>query len=187
MMLLLGVCGSAAKSHRTRALIDATMEGAREFRSATTVRVIDLSDTRLEFCDGRPVEQYSQATRDTLQVVQEAGAFIFGTPMYRGTLTGSLKNLIDLIPKDYICGKAAGLVATGATDHHYLGLDIGMRTIMAFFQVHTVPGILYGGRFEVKDGKILDPKLYADAKKLGADTVLMAEQMGGRGLGPAIF
>lgn len=186
-MLLLGVCGSAAKSHRTRALIEAALEGAKEFRGTTAVRLIDLSETQLEFCDGRPVEQYSEATRGTLQVVREAGAFLFGTPMYRGTLTGSLKNLIDLIPKDYISGKAAGLIATGASDHHYLGLDIGMRTIMAFFQVHTVPGILYGGRFEVKDGKILDPKLYADAKRLGADTVLLAEQMGGRGLGPTLF
>jgi NAD(P)H-dependent FMN reductase len=186
-MLLVGVCGSVAKSHRTRALVEAATEGALEFRASTRIQWIDLSETQLEFCDGRPVEGYGKVTRDSLELIRLANAFVFGTPMYRGTLTGSLKNLFDLIPKEYISGKAAGLVATGASDHHYLGLDIGMRTIMAFFQVHTVPGILYGGRFELKDGKISDSKLYAEAKKLGADTLLLAEQMGGKGLGPSIF
>lgn len=186
-MLLIGVCGSAAKSHRTRALIEAAMEGATDFRPSVETRMIDLSEVQLDFCDARPLEAYGTATRDTLELVHRADAFIFGTPMYRGTLTGSLKNLMDLIPKEYISGKAAGLLATGASDHHYLGLEIGMRTIMAFFQVHTVPGILYGGRFEVKEGKISDPKLCADAKKLGADTLLFAELMAGKALGPSIF
>jgi NAD(P)H-dependent FMN reductase len=186
-MLLVGVCGSVAKSHRTKALIEEALEGALEFRTSLRTSWIDLSEVLLEFCDGRPVEQYGESTRGVLELVREADAYVFGTPMYRGTLTGALKNLIDLIPKDYIAGKAAGLVATGASDHHYLGLDIGMRTIMAFFQVHTVPGILYGGRFELKDNKISDPKLRSQARQLGADTLLLAEQMNGRGLGPSIF
>jgi NAD(P)H-dependent FMN reductase len=107
--------------------------------------------------------------------------------MYRGGMTGALKNLIDVIPKEYVVGKAAGLVATGASQHHYLGLDLGLRTAMAFFQVHVVPAILYGGSFKLVDGRPDDPKLIEEAQQLGRDVVTLARAVGGQALGPTLF
>ncbi|HEY8691962.1 MAG TPA: NAD(P)H-dependent oxidoreductase [Chloroflexota bacterium] len=185
-MLVLGVAGSAAKSHRTRALIELALAGAAELPDVQT-RLVDLADTTIDFPDGRPVEAYSLATREVLDLVKVAGAYILGTPMYRGGMTGALKNLIDVIPKDYVVGKAAGLVATGASLHHYLGADLGLRTAMAFFQVHVVPAILYGASFQLVDGRPDDPNLTAQAQQLGRDTVELARAVAGKALGPTLF
>ncbi|HLG70290.1 MAG TPA: NAD(P)H-dependent oxidoreductase [Chloroflexota bacterium] len=185
-MLVLGVAGSAAKSHRTRALVELALAGAAELDDVQT-ELVDLADTVVDFPDGRPMEAYSEATRHVLDLVQQAGAYIFGTPMYRGGMTGALKNLIDVIPKEHVVGKAAGLVATGASQHHYLGVELGLRTAMSFFQVHTVPAILYGATFQLVDGRPDDEALVAQALQLGRDTVLLARGTAGQALGPKLF
>src|SRR5262249_62374658 len=130
---------------------------------------------------------YSEATGHVWDLVLEAGAYILGPPMYRGGMTGALKNLIDVIPKEHVVGKAAGLVATGASLHHYLGVDLGLRTAMAFFQVHVVPSILYGAGFHLVDGRPDDETLVDQAHQLGRDVVDLARGVGGKALGPTLF
>lgn len=185
-MLVVGIAGSAARSHRTRALVELSLAGAASLPDVQT-RLVDLAETAIDFPDGRPESAYSPATRDVLNLVREAGAYILGTPMYRGGMTGALKNLIDVIPKEYVVGKAAGLVATGASLHHYLGVDLGLRTAMAFFQVHVVPSILYGASFQLVDGRPDDEKLVAQAEQLGRDVVELARATAGKSLGPILF
>jgi NAD(P)H-dependent FMN reductase len=102
-------------------------------------------------------------------------------------MTGALKNLLDVIPKEAMQGKAAGLIATGASLHHYLGVDVGLRTAMAFFQVHVVPAIVYGASFQLVDGRPDDATLTAQTLQLGRDVVDLARGIGGRALGPAVF
>lgn len=184
-MLVVGVAGSSAHSRRTRALIGLALIGAAETPGVRT-ELIDLAETPVEFADGRKPEQYGEATRRALALFAEADAFVLGTPMYRGGMTGALKNLIDLVPKDSMVGKSAALVATGASLHHYLGVDLGLRTAMAFFQVHVVPGLLYGAGFGLVDGRVDDERLSAQAQQLGRDLVELAVSAAGKALGPAI-
>jgi NAD(P)H-dependent FMN reductase len=186
-MLIVGVCGSSAPSKRTSALIAQSLLAAQQEWEDIQTDIIDLSDTTLEFCDGRPFEEYREGTKEVLTKIKKADAYIFGSPMYRGSMTGALKNLIDLIPNDFVKGKAAGLVATGGSDHHYLGLDLGLRTAMAFFQVHTLPGVLYHSRFTVEDGKIQEDKVREQAEKFGKDLVTFTRLTKGQVLGPSLW
>jgi NAD(P)H-dependent FMN reductase len=185
---VLGICGSAARSGRTRALIELVLEGARAAAPQAGTDLLDLADTQVEFADGRPVDRYDAATRDALERVAAADAFVLGSPMYRGGITGALKNLLDLVPVESMRGKAAALVATGGSLHHYLGVDLGLRTALAFFQTHVVPAPLYGATFKLgPDGRPDDPALVDQALRLGADLVLLAGRMRGQALGPAVF
>lgn len=184
-MLVLGISGSAARSQRTRSLVELALEGASSHPRVRT-EIVDLADATLDFADGRTTTLYSPPTRRVLALLEEAEAFVFGTPMYRGGMTGALKNLIDLAPGEYMRGKAAALVATGASHHHYLGVDLGLRTAMAFFQVHVVPSIVYGTGFQLVDGRPDDDELAAQAHQLGRDLVELAQATAGKALGPAL-
>lgn len=186
-MQVLGICGSSASSRRTRALIESALEGAQTADKEISIKIIDLSQGTLDFCDGRPIEEYNLDTQRVLEKVKNANAYLFGSPMYRGTMTGALKNLIDLIPDDYIKGKSAGLVATGGSDHHYLGLDLGFRTAMAFFRVHTIPGVLYHSRFTVENGRIVEDKIRKQAEQFGKDLVRLTKITEGIVLGPSLY
>ncbi|MCP8971069.1 NADPH-dependent FMN reductase [Ectobacillus ponti] len=185
-MLVIGICGSSASSRRTRALVEEALAGAR-LAGGVETDIIDLSEVTLDFCDGRAAEAYSTETQRVLERMRDADAYIFGSPMYRGSMTGALKNLIDLLPDAYIKGKTAGLAATGGSDHHYLGLDLGFRTAMSFFRVHTIPGILYQSRFTVEDGRIVEQKVREQAEQFGRDVVQLAQMTEGRVLGPALY
>jgi NAD(P)H-dependent FMN reductase len=184
---LLGVCGSSASSKRTKALIESALKGARSNDKEIEVDIIDLSECTLDFCDGRSVEAYNTDTQNILAKIKQADAYIFGSPMYRGSMTGTLKNLIDLIPNDHLKGKAAGMAATGGSDHHYLGMELGFRTAMAFFQVHTIPGVLYQSKFTVEDGNIVEEKIRIQAETFGRDLVYLTQMTGGRVLGPSLY
>lgn len=186
-MLILGVCGSCASSKRTRALIETALMSAQMDEENITTDIIDMSEVTIDFCDGRTYEDYSESTKKVLEKIKNADAYLFGSPMYRGSMTGALKNLIDLIPNDFIKGKASGLVATGGSDHHYLGMDLGFRTAMGFFQVHTIPGVLYHSQFTVKDGNITEDKVKEQAERFGRDLVELATLTKGKVLGPSLY
>jgi len=81
-----------------------------------------------------------------------AKALVFATPVYRGSLTGSLKNVFDQLPVPAIAGKVAGLVAMGASDHHFLGPERHLRDILAFFGAVPMPVAVYLTGADFEDG-----------------------------------
>jgi len=70
-------------------------------------------------------------------------AVLLATPMYRGTYTGALKNLLDLLPVEALRGKAVAIAAMGATDHRRLGADWHLRDVLAWFGALVAPTSAY--------------------------------------------
>ncbi|HEX2172039.1 MAG TPA: NAD(P)H-dependent oxidoreductase [Dehalococcoidia bacterium] len=181
-IMLLGICGSVAKSRRTRALIDLALEAAAG-EPGVTVDLIDLSERDLVFCDGRPPAEYTGDTARAIHQARTAQAYIVGTPIYRATYTGALKNLFDLIPDDALWGKVAGLLATGGSDHHYLALETGLKPILGFFEMHAVPGTVYAPPSAFQEGQPTEA-LRERVRRLAIDTVALARATSGRHIGP---
>ena len=181
-MTVLGICGSVAKSRRTRTLIDLALEAAAA-QSGVTVDLIDLSERDLVFCDGRPPAEYTGDTAVAIGQARAAQAFLIGTPIYRATYTGALKNLFDLIPDDALWGKVAGLIATGGSDHHYLALELGLKPILGLFEMHAVPGTVYAASAAFQEGQP-SATLRENIRRLAIDTVALAREVGGRHVGP---
>jgi FMN reductase len=78
-----------------------------------------------------------------LDALARADAVLLATPVYRGTYTGTLKNLLDLLPVEALRGKAVALAAMGATDHHSLGADWHLRDVLAWFGALALPTSVY--------------------------------------------
>src|SRR5205823_1525803 len=95
--------------------------------------LINLADYRVAFADGRPPDELGDDTASIVARVRDADVVILASPVYRGSFTGALKNLLDHLPVDSLCGKPVGIVAMGATDHHYLGVDWHLRDVLAWF------------------------------------------------------
>ncbi len=179
-MLVLGISGSlTAGRSGTRAAVDVAMEGAREAGADVRTDVLDLRDVALDFCDGRPVERYGADTRRALGAVEGADAYVVATPMYRGSYTGALKNLFDLVPNDPdgadpLRGKAVGLVATGASDHHYLALEHELRPLLGFFGSQTVNRAVYVNRGDFSAERTLAGPRADELRALGREVVALA-------------
>src|SRR5690554_6413817 len=177
---LLGINGSVTKNSRTGGVVQAVLDAAAEAYPEIETELLDLGQYDIVFCDGRDPRDYTGDTKIVIEKVVEADALIVGTPVYRASFTGALKNLLDLIPNDALTGKAVGLVATGGSDHHLLTLEYALRPVISYFRAHTVPGTVYAQNAHFDSGKrLVDPDVLARAEQLGRETVALSYRLRG--------
>ena len=167
MTTLLGISGSLTAGGSTRTVVDAALAAAQAHAPDITTGVIDLRDVTISFCDGRPPEDYPDDTPHVLERINAADAYIIGTPIYRGSYTGALKNLLDHIPVEAFMGKVVGLIGNAYTDHHYLSIDQELKPVLAWFNMHIVPGSVYVRADQMKSGEITDERVRDHLRQLG--------------------
>ncbi|HVW48062.1 MAG TPA: NADPH-dependent FMN reductase [Solirubrobacterales bacterium] len=145
--VILGSTTPPGRMHRA-------LEGAigRARARGTTADLLDLGTLDLGFADGTPTADLADDTAATIAAIESAGALILATPVYRGSLSGSLKNLIDLTPVPALQGKVVGIVAMGASDHHFLGPERHLRDVLAFFGAVVMPVAVYLNGADFVDG-----------------------------------
>jgi FMN reductase len=193
---LLGIVGSVSADSRTRTAVEVALDAAAERDDAET-ELLHLADYDLDTADGRGIDNYEGDTAEALGLIVEADAYVVGTPVYRGSYSGALKNLLDMVPRGRWQGDAApfenaavGLVATGATDHHFLAVDQELRPAFAFFGAHTVGGATYADGDDFDDGELVNDDLRERLGLLGEATVELAAAIDDSealaSLGPAI-
>jgi FMN reductase len=153
---LAAVVGAVTAPGRLNAAIEYAV-GQAGVHPGVTARLVNLADYRVSFADGRPPDRFTDDTPRVVAAVAEADAVLIASPVYRGSFTGALKNLLDLTPVDALRGKPIGIVAMGATLHHYLGVDWHLRAVLAWFGALAAPTSVYLESAHFKDGKLADP------------------------------
>lgn len=159
--------------------------------------VLHLADYNLAAAGGRGIDAHEGDTAEALDLIVDADAYVVGTPVYRGSYSGALKNLLDMIPRGRWQGDVApfenaavGFVATGAADHHFLAVDQELRPVFAFFGSHMVGGAAYATGDHFEDGTLVDEALRERLALLGEATVELSaavEEGDALGsLGPAV-
>lgn len=181
---LLGIAGSLTPGGTTRTLVDAVLQAAKDRCPEITTAVLDLREVTLSLCDGRPLHEYPDDTPHVVARIQAADAYVIATPIYRGSYTGALKNLLDHVPVEAMMGKVAGLIATGATDHHYLSIDQELRPVLMWFNMHLVPGSVYARGNQLQSGEIIDEQLRAHVRALGEAVIDLQRLLHGGLQGP---
>jgi FMN reductase len=144
------VLGSTTPPGRMHRALDGAIE--RSAARGVAADLLDLGTLRLGFADGTPIEDLGDDTAATVAALESAPALVIATPVYRGSLTGSLKNLLDLTPVGALQGKVVGLVAMGASDHHFLGAERHLRDVLAFFGAVVAPVAVYLTNGDFVDG-----------------------------------
>src|SRR5581483_6814240 len=95
-MLVLGVAGGIGQSWHTALLVQSVLAASQTAGAQT--ELLDLSQAPIDFAANKPAEEYSAETQRALDLADRADAFVFGSPIYRATYTGVLKNFFDLMP-----------------------------------------------------------------------------------------
>jgi FMN reductase len=134
---VVAVSCSPSVGGKTRAALEAVLEGAAELGATSTL-----------------VEMGAQASiSDVVDAMAGADAFVLGSPMYRGTYTAQFKSLMDKTPRGMygecaapLSARAVLTVATAGSDHHLLGAGRMRDVLVDFFASHVVsPGLYLTG------------------------------------------
>ena len=184
MTTLLGISGSLTAGGSTRKVVDAALAAAKAKAPDITTDVVDLREVTISFCDGRPPEEYPDDTAKVLERIQAADAYVIGTPIYRASYTGALKNLLDHIPVEAFAGKVVGLIGNAYTDHHYLSIDQELKPVLAWFNMHIVPGSVYVRADQMKGGEITDELVQDHLRQLGEAVIGLCQALEDSPQGP---
>lgn len=130
------VYGALTPAGRLAKALDATRRGV-ETHGAEAV-VVDLSTMPA----GRPGEASPEEAAGIAALDAAAGVLLF-SPVYRAASPGALKNFLDLTPLSALEAKPVGIVAMGATLHHFLGVDQSLHTALSWFGSILVPPGVY--------------------------------------------
>lgn len=151
---LVVVLGSVTPPGRLRRALEEAIAEAEE-QGGVEAELLDLAELRVAFADGRDPAALGDDTEAVVEAVGGADAVILATPVYRGSMTGALKNLLDQLPVPALEAKPVGLVAMGGSPHHFLGAERHFRDVLAFFGARVLPVAVYLTSGDFADGKPL--------------------------------
>lgn len=150
------IIGSVTPPGRLSRAAEAAAMAVSELAPEVRARTINLADVRIAFADGRPPEQLGDDTAAVVGAIAEADAVLFASPVYRASMTGALKNLLDHVPVESLWGKPCGIIAMGATPHHFLGVDSHLRDVLAWFGALVAPVSVYLTSADFVEGALGD-------------------------------
>ncbi len=158
MVKLVGIAGSLrTESHSHQALAIATRK-AQELGAEVTV--LDLREMTLPFCNGGDYGDYPDVAV-LQQTVKDADGLILVTPEYHGSVSGVLKNALDLMSFEQLDGKVVGAISVLGGQANSNALN-DLRTIARWVHAWVIPEqVAIGQAWQAFDeqGKLVDEKL----------------------------
>jgi FMN reductase len=181
---LVTVVGSVTPPGRLRRAVEQASERIRPH--VADVELIDLGEHRMSFAGGPKPAGAADDTGAVVEAIERAHVVAFATPVYRGSMTGALKNVFDSLPVHALAAKVVALIAMGASDHHFLGADRHWRDVLTFFGALPVPVSVYLTGADFTDGVLREQATATLDELLGGAVRLAAtlSQGGGGELGP---
>ncbi|BAZ03782.1 NADPH-dependent FMN reductase [Calothrix sp. NIES-3974] len=159
MVKIVGIAGSL----RTDSYSQVALRLAAQRVSAlgAEVEILDLREMNLPFCDGGDEYPDYPDVEKLRKAFHDADGLILVTPEYHGSISGVLKNALDLMSFDQLAGKVAGMISILGGQSNSNALN-DLRVIMRWVHSWVIPEqIAIGQAWKAfdQDGKLLDEKL----------------------------
>jgi len=176
--------GAATPPGRLAAAITAAADAVRGQAENIDVDIMNLADTPIDICDGRPLEGYGPETRRAVDRIADAAAVLIAAPVYRASVPGVLKNLLDITPVGALQAKPVGIVAMGGSAHHYLAVDTQLRQVLGWFGALVAPTSVYLTGADFRDGQLAAEAARTDLVALVDTLLLLLRRLEPASLGP---
>ncbi|MDY7015084.1 MAG: NADPH-dependent FMN reductase [Cyanobacteriota bacterium] len=159
MVKIVGISGSL-RPNSSSALALAQAASRVEALGAE-VNVLEIREMNLPFCNGGDDYPNYPDVERLRQAFKEADSMILATPEYHGSVSGILKNALDLMSFEHLDGKVAGAISVlgGQSNNNALN---DLRTILRWVHAWVIPEqVAIGQAWKAfsPEGKLLDDKL----------------------------
>jgi FAD reductase [NAD(P)H] len=178
-MKILGVSGTIVGS-KTAIVIQRVLDQIKIDDPNLEVELLDLRSLQIEFCDGRPITEYTGDTKKVIEQMLSADGYVFGTPIFQGSFSGAFKNLIDLIPPAAFKHKVMGFVTTGGNPQHFLVAENQLKPLAGYLSGYVIPKTIFAhnSQFNQKN-EIEDIELLGDIREFTQQICLLSERIVG--------
>lgn len=173
---VVGIPGSLRRESYTRFAIEIALRGAQQ--AGAEAELLDLRHYELIFYDGDiPETNYPDDVARLQAAVKGAQGILLGTPEYHGSLSGVLKNAIDLMGFDEFEGKMIGLIGVSGGRMGATNALNSLRTIGRNLRAWVLPSqvsIPQAWKHFNDDGTPKDEELAQRLLDLGAQVATFA-------------
>ncbi len=170
-----GVCGSMSADGTTKKALSVALKGAAEFDAETTL--LELRDFDLVFYGSVPQDEYPPDVLRLRKALKDSQGIILATPEYHGSLTGALKNMLDLMRIEDFETKIIGLVGVAGGHIGAINSLNTMKTICRNLHCWVLPqevSIADSAQTFNDDGIVKDPALEERLLNVGRQVVKFA-------------
>jgi len=159
MVKIVGISGSLRDGSYTSQGLEIAAQRVKSL--GAEVEILDLRQIQLPFCNG--AKEYSDYPDvEKLRThVRQADALILATPEYHGSVSGVLKNTLDLLDFEHLSGKVAGMISILGGQSNSNALN-DLRVILRWVHCWVIPEqIAVGQAYNAfnADGELKDNKL----------------------------
>ena len=135
-----------------------------------SAELIDLRQLQLPFCTGERFYPDYPDVEILRQKVRSASGILLATPEYHGSVSGVLKNTLDLLEEEHLRGKMIGLIAVVGGVHSTNAINT-LRTVCRQLHCWVLPEQIVVDHAQVafnKEGSFIDPLLEHRIDKFAA-------------------
>jgi NAD(P)H-dependent FMN reductase len=159
MVKIVGILGSLRPDSYSAQVLD--LAATRVKALGAEVEILDLRKMSLPFCNGGDEYPDYPDVEKLSQTVKEADGLILATPEYHGSVSGVLKNALDLMSFEQLSGKVAGLISVLGGQSNSNALN-DLRVILRWTHTWCILdqiAIAQAWKAFDAEGKLLDEKL----------------------------
>ena len=159
MVKIVGIGGSLRDDAYSMQALELAAERVKAL--GADVQILDLREMNLPFCDGGSDYPDHPDVEVMREAVTAADGLMIATPEYHGSVSGVIKNALDLMSFDHLDGKVTGMISVLGGQSNSNALN-DLRVIMRWVHAWVIPEQIAIGQawnaFD-KDGKLTDEKL----------------------------
>jgi FMN reductase len=159
----------------TRKALAIALSGAAEYDAETAL--LELRDFNLVFYGSIPQDEYPPDVFQLRQALKDSQGIILATPEYHGSLTGALKNMLDLMTIEDFETKIIGLVGVAGGNIGAINSLNTMKTICRNLHCWVLPqevSIANSAQTFDDDGTVKDPAIEERLLNVGRQLVKFA-------------
>lgn len=159
MVKIVGITGSLRPGSYSALALEQAVNRVKAL--GAEVEILDLRDLKLPFCDGGDEYPDYPDVEILREKVKAADGLILATPEYHGSLSGVLKNALDLMSFEHLSGKVTGLISVLGGQSNSNALN-DLRVIVRWVHGWVIPEqVAIGQAWQAfdKEGKLTDEKL----------------------------
>ncbi len=172
MVKIVGIAGSLRTDSYSQIALKIAAQKVADL--GAEVEILDLRTMQLPFCDGGDEYPNYPDVMRMQTAVSDADGLILVSPEYHGSISGVLKNALDLMSFDQLSGKVAGFISILGGQSNSNALN-DLRVILRWVHAWSIPEqVAIGQAWQsfTPDGKISDEKL---SKRLDAFALSLVE------------
>jgi FMN reductase len=155
-----GICGSLSANGATKRALKIALDGAAEL--GAEVSLLELRDLDLVTFGSVAASEYPADVVSLREQIRESQGIILATPEYHGSISGVLKNMLDLMNIEDFETKIIGLVGVAGGHTGAINSLNTMKTICRNLHCWVLPqdvSIANSAAAFGEDGSVTDPAL----------------------------